>query len=221
MKLSYLKVWKVLFKTTNREFKMMIKVITLSTVFLLTQFALADTSKSAIDMTAANKAHASIKADKKNQPFWSNEQSKQASLEKKYKKAIAETPDDKKAYAYLAGLYLTNNKTTKAIGAYQDAITQDSENPKLFAALSIAYLHHAKYDMASAMASEALRLDPELSGVKKINDYVVAKKEAIEAAEKIPTSGSKYNVLGRKAPHGNVIPTAIGTMPSDKIHKPN
>jgi len=200
---------------------MMIKVITLSAVIILMQTTFADSSKSVVDMTAANKAHASIKADKKDQPFWSDEQSKQAALEQKYKKAIIETPEDKKSYAYLAGLYLTNNKTTKAIDAYQDAITQDSENPKLFAALSIAYLHHAKYDMASAMASEALRLDPELSGVKKINDYVVAKKEAIEAATKVPAGGSKYNVSGGKAPHGGVMPAAVSTMPSDKLHKPN
>ena len=200
---------------------MTIKVITLSAVFLLTQFALADSSKPAIDMTAANKAHASIETgDKKEQPFWSAEQSKQAALEQKYKKAIAENSGDKKAYAYLAGLYLTNNKTSKAIEAYQDAITQDAENPKLFAALSIAYLHHAKYDMASAMATEALRLDPKLSGVKKINDYVVTKKEAIEAATKVPAGGSKYNMSG-DAPHGGVMPAAVSTMPSDKLHKPN
>jgi tetratricopeptide (TPR) repeat protein len=212
----------LLVKKTNREFKMMIKVITLSAVFLLTPFAFADAKKPAeIDMTAANKAHASIKTeDKKKQPFWSDEQSKQAGLEQKYKKAIAENPDDKKPYAYLAGLYLTNNKTSKAITAYQEAITQDAENPKLFAALSIAYLHHAKYDMASAMATEALRLDPKLSGVKKINDYVVAKKEAIDAATKVPAGGSKYNTSG-KAPHGGVMPAAVSTMPSDKLHKPN
>lgn len=198
----------------------MIKTITLSAIFLLTPLAFAETEKPAIDMSAANKAHADIKADKKDQPFWTGEQTKQAVLEKKYKKAIAENPDDKKAHAYLAGLYLTNNKTTKAIGAYQDAITKDAENPKLFAALSIAYLHHAKYDMASAMASEALRLDPKLSGVKKINDYVVAKKEAIEAATKVPAGGSKYNISG-KAPHGGVMPATIGTMPTDKTHKLN
>lgn len=168
-------------------------------------------------MGAANKAHAAIKADKKDQPFWTGEQTKQAELEEKYKKAIAENPDDKKAHAYLAGLYLTNNKTTKAIGAYQEAITKDAENPKLFAALSIAYLHHAKYDMASAMATEALRLDPKLSGVKKINEYVVAKKEAIDAATKVPAGGSKYDMSG-KAPHGGVMPTAVGTKPTDLMH---
>lgn len=199
---------------------MIIKVITFSAVFLLTQISFADTEKPAIDMTAANTAHASVKAgDKKNQPFWTAEQSRQAELEKNYKNAIAMNLGDKKAYAYLAGLYLTNNKTSKAIDAYQEAITHDAENPKLFAALSIAYLHHAKYDMASAMASEALRLDPGLSGVKKINEYVVAKKEAIESATKVPAGGSKYDA-SEKAPHGGVMPAAIGTKkPTDLMHK--
>jgi tetratricopeptide (TPR) repeat protein len=171
-------------------------------------------------MSAANKAHANIKADdKKNQPFWSKEQTKQADLEKKYIKEISETPENKKPYAYLAGLYLTNNKTTKAIGAYQNAITHDAENPKLFAALSIAYLHHAKYDMAKAMADEALRLDPKLSGVKKINEYVTAKQDAIDAATKVPAGGSKFNTSG-KAPHGGVMPASIATTPSVKTDKP-
>ena len=72
--------------------------------------------------------------------------------------------------------------------------------------------------MASAMATEALRLDPKLSGVKKINDYVVAKKEAIEAAAKVPAGGPKFDMSG-KAPHGNVMPTAMGKKPSDAVHK--
>jgi len=199
----------------------MFKLILLTTLLSLSQLVIADSSKKpAIDMSAANQAHASIKAgDKKDQPFWSKDQVKQAELEKKYQGEIAKNPNNKKTYAYLAGLYLTNNKTTKAIDAYQDAITHDSENPKLFAALSIAYLHHAKYDMAKAMADEALRLDPKLSGVKKINEYVVAKKEAIEVASKIPANGTKVNMTG-KSLHGSVIPTAAsGTMPTDSIHK--
>ncbi len=199
----------------------MIKLLLLTATFSLTALASADESKPVMDMSAANQAHASIKAEnKKDQPFWTKDQTKQAALEKKYQKAITETPDDKKPYAYLAGLYLTNNKTTKAIGAYQDGITHDADNPKLFAALSIAYLHHAKYDMASAMASQALKLDPELSGVQKINDYVVAKKEAIEAATKVPAGGSKYDMSG-KAPHGGVMPTAVGDKPTDLMHKLN
>ncbi len=196
----------------------MIKLIFLTAALSFTQFVIADTDKPVTDMSAANNAHASIKAeDKKDQSFWTSEQNRQAELEKKYQQAITANSDAKKPYAYLAGLYLTNNKTSKAISAYQDAITHDAENPKLYAALSIAYLHHAKYDMASAMATEALRLDPKLSGAKKINDYVVAKKEAIDAATKVPAGGSKYDMSG-KAPHGGVMPAAVGAKPTDLMH---
>jgi len=211
----------LLFIAREGLFKM-IKLVLFTTLLSITQLGLADTEKKpAVDMSAANQAHASIKSgDKKDQPFWSKDQVKQSELEKKYKAEIAKNPDDKKLYAYLAGLYLTNNKTSKAIDAYQDAITHDSENPKLFTALSIAYLHHSKYDMASAMASEALRLNPELSGAKKINEYVTAKKEAIELAAKIPAGGSKFDMSG-VAPHGSVMPTAVGEKPADLLHKLN
>jgi len=202
----------------------MIKLILLTAALSLTQFATAEVAKSpsnTMDMTAINKAHAEIKKAEKDAPFWSKDQTKQAELEIKYKKAIAENPDDKKNYAYLAGLYITNNKNSKAIEAYQEAITHDSENPKLFAALSIAYLHHAKYGMAQAMATEALRLDPTLNGVDKINEYVVAKQEAIEAASKTPAKGTKIDMTKGVGLHGSVMPTATGAKPSDKIHNPN
>ena len=185
----------------------MIKVILLATVFSISQIAFAETStlpnKQATDMAAVNMAHATARKEGKNVPFWTANQTKQAELETKYKKQIAENPEAKKAYAYLAGLYLTNNKTTRAIDAYQDAITHDAENPKLFAALSIAYLHISKYNMAKAMADEALRLDPKLTQVSKINTYIVAKQEAIEAASKVAAKNA---------------PTATGVKPNDSTH---
>lgn len=155
---------------------------------------------------------------KKEQPLWSDSQKHQAELEMKYKQAIADDPDNKKNYAYLAGLYLQNNKTGKAIDAYQDAISIDPENPKLFAAISIAYLHHSKFAMAKAMADEALRIDPSLKQVEKITEYIVAKQAAIDAASKIPTGDVKSGT--GMAPHGSVMPTAIGVKPSDSIHTP-
>ena len=207
----------------------MMKLILLTTVFSVTQMVIADAtdtskvmSKPAIDMVAANKAHASIPQDaKKDAPFWSKDQLRQSALEKKYKEDIAKSPDNKKTYAYLAGLYLTNNKTTQAIDAYQDAITHDSENPKLFAALSIAYLHHSKYDMAKAMADQALRLNPDMKGVKKINEYVVAKQAAIDAASQIPASAVKVDMTKSSGLHGSLMPVAAGNKPADKIHNPN
>lgn len=204
----------------------MIKLLLLTAAVSLTQVAVADgekmPNKQVMDMSAVNQAHAAIKKADKNAPFWSKDQAKQAELEKAYKKAIAKNPNDKKNYAYLAGLYISNNKNTKAIDAYQDAITHDAENPKLFAALSIAYLHHAKYSMAQAMATEALRLDPKLEGVAKINEYVVAKQAAIEAASKVPAEGgmTKVDMTKGGGLHGSVLSTATGKKPTDKIHTP-
>jgi len=204
----------------------MIKLILLTAALSLTQAAVANTVKEkeavkpAIDMTAANKAHAAINEDKKDQPFWSEKQKKQAEMETKYKEAIAKNPDDKENYKFLAGLYLTNNKTLKAIHAYQDAITHDSENPKLFAAISIAYLHQSKYNMAKSMADEALRLNPKMEGVGKINEYVEAKLAAIEEASKAPApASSKIDMTKGAGLHGTLAP-AEGVKPSDKIHTP-
>lgn len=180
----------------------------------------ANTAKKDFDTKLLNQVHASVDSKtkvEKDKPFWSEDQNQQAEKEKHYKKEIAEHPENKKTYAYLAGLYLTNNKTGKAIDAYQDAITQDPKNPKLFAAISIAYLHHSKYAMAKAMADEALRLDPSMKQVEKINKYIVSKQEAIEAASKIPAGGEKS---GSMAPHGSVMPAALGTKPSDAVHSP-
>jgi len=183
-----------------------------------------ETAIKKFDTKLLNQVHASIDTkskEEKDKPFWSDDQKQQAELEKRYKQDIADDPDNKKNYAYLAGLYLTNNKTGKAIDAYQDAIMHDPVNPKLFAAISIAYLHHSKFAMAKTMADEALRLDPSMKQVEKINEYIVAKQKAIEAASKIPAGGEKSGSMGSgKAPHGSVMPAALGTKPSDAVHGP-
>lgn len=116
---------------------------------------------------------------------WSPQQSKQAELEAQYLKEIKDNPDNKATYRYLAGLYLSNNKTDKAIAAYQEAIIHNPDNAKLFAAMSIAYLHQTRFAMAKAMADEALRLDPSLQQVKKIHEYIDAKIVAINSASKV------------------------------------
>ncbi len=151
--------------------------------------------------------------NKESQPFWSDQQVKQAKLEQKYLGAIKSEPENKKNYAYLAGLYLTNNKTAKAIDAYQDAITHDADNPKLFAAISIAYLHQSKYDMAKAMADYALELDPGLKQVKKINEYITVKQEAIKAAQSAPLSKDT-----KQMGHSAVNLDLSAGKPNDAIH---
>jgi len=183
-----------------------------------TQAAFANSNETSEAITgnqAMMQAHAQIKKEKANQPLWSEDQKTQAEMEAKYLKAIAADPENKKNYAYLAGLYLTNNKNAKAIDAYQDAITHDPENPKLFAAISIAYLHQSKHDMAKAMADQALRLDPEMKGVEKINEYIIAKQEAIRAASKVPAYGT-----GMGTSHGEIKPNITAGKPNDAIHNP-
>lgn len=155
--------------------------------------------------------------DKK--PLWLDSEQPQATLEKRYQQAIAADPENKKNYAYLAGLYLKNNKTARAIEAYQDAISMDPENPKLFAAISIAYLHQGQYEMARVMAGEALRLDPKLQQVEKINQYISAKQAALKAAANVntksqhgyaphtgmrPSSSALLNKTNGKSPHSEV-----------------
>ncbi len=193
--------------------KILVFIITLMSPLSLSAQEVVNTNSS---VEVLNHAHqtANVKETGKKapQPFWSDQQVKQAALEKKYQQAIIAEPENKKNYAYLAGLYLTNNKTAKAIDAYQDAITHDVENPKLFAAISIAYLHHSKYDMAKAMADQAIALDPELKQVAKINEYIVAKQEAIKAAQKVNTSPDK------KMGHAPVKLDISAGKPNDAVH---
>ncbi|KAG1658122.1 Formate dehydrogenase, cytochrome b556(fdo) subunit [Nymphon striatum] len=193
--------------------KRLVLIITLLIPLSLSAQEVVNNSNSVEALNHAHKmANVTESSIKEPQPFWSKEQTRQAELEKKYQQAIAAEPENKKNYAYLAGLYLTNNKTAKAIDAYQDAITHDVENPKLFAAISIAYLHQSKFDMAKAMADQALALDPELKQVAKINEYIVAKQEAIKAAQKV--SPSADNKMG----HAPVKIDISAGKPNDEIH---
>ena len=197
------------------------KYLIASTIILLSQTAIAKanedsiTDKHTTDITSASNPHATTPHGSGtaniDQPFWSEQQSKQAELEAQYKKGITDNPEDPNNYAYLAGLYLTNNKTAEAIDAYQEAITHNPGNAKLFAAISIAYLHQSRFDMAKAMANEALRLDPSLTQVEKINEYIDAKQEAIEAASKV----SQEEVNAAKSDSGIDL---MESMPVDAVH---
>ncbi len=178
--------------------------------------------------TAKISAHVAMMSGKNkgdvNQPLWDKNQASQAALEKKYKEAIKADPQNKKNYAYLAGVYLANNKSGKAIDAYQEAIMHDPENPKLFAAISIAYLHQSRFALAKEMADQALKLNPSLKSVNKINQYIDAKQKAIEAASKVPAGGKIPDMsrFSKPAGHGAVLPTATSTeKPADKLHSPN
>jgi len=134
---------------------------------------------------AMNTVH-KVLTTKTEAPFWSEKQKKAAEYENKMLKAIEDEPENKENYANLANLYLANNKTIKAINAYQEAINHDSANPKLFAALSIAYLHQSKYSMAKAMAEQAIKLDPEMKHAIKIKEYILAKEDVLSQASMKP-----------------------------------
>ena len=143
-------------------------------------------------MTAASQhtltqAHSGIETQAK-KPFWSEHQQKEAAYETKLLKTIKDNPQTKAAYANLANLYLANNKTKKAIKAYQEAINRDTGNARLFAGLSVAYLHQSKYSMAKAMAEQAIELDPEMKHAMKIKEYIIAKEEIIAQASKTEAS---------------------------------
>lgn len=97
-------------------------------------------------------------------------------------------PDSVNAKLRLAGFLMSQNRTGESIPFFQEAITLTPDNPKLFASLSVAYLHQAEYGMAKAMADEALRLSPEMAQAKKLNEYIEAKQNIIEIAEKTPVS---------------------------------
>ena len=103
--------------------------------------------------------------------------------EQKFRQAIEKTPDSSKAYSRLASLLLTENRTAEAIPLYQEAITRDPTNPKLFTALSVAYLHQAQYSMAKSMAEEALRLSPNMSQARKLEEYIQAKGQSLSAPD--------------------------------------
>ena len=198
----------------------MIKLIVVTTILSLSHISYGELNKGKIDMKAVTKAHANIDKQKltghSESDGWSKDQVKQAKREQQYKAAISANPENKKNYAYLAGLYLANNKTSKALKVYQKAIIHDPENPKLFAAISIAYLHKARYGMAKAMADEALRLNPKMKGVEKINEYVDAKQKAIKAASQVPAGGTLPS-MKTSAPHGATLPASLVEKPSDLI----
>lgn len=105
-------------------------------------------------------------------------------MESQLRKTAMESPNSVNAKVRLAGFLMSQNRTGESIPFFQEAITLTPNNPKLFASLSVAYLHQSEYGMAKAMADEALRLSPEMAQAKKLNEYIKAKQNVIEIAEK-------------------------------------
>ncbi len=105
-------------------------------------------------------------------------------MESQLRKTAMESPESVNAKVRLAGFLMSQNRTGESIPLFQEAITLTPDNPKLFASLSVAYLHQSEYGMAKVMADEALRLSPEMAQAKKLNEYIEAKQNVIEIAEK-------------------------------------
>jgi len=148
---------------------------------LLSSAAFAESH--AVKATEHSAGSYSHTAAEKDAPFWSASQAKAAKQESLLIKKIEQDPENKAAHASLANLYLGNNKTKKAIEAYQQAIIVDADNARLFAGISVAYLHQSKYAMAKAMAEQAIKLDPEMKHAIKIKEYITKKEEVIAQAE--------------------------------------
>jgi len=129
--------------------------------------------------------------------MWGEQKVKEA--EDAYKRAVAMSPESSAAYARLAALYASQNRTDEAIENYQEAIIRDPENPKLFAALGLAYLHQGRYSMAGAMTKEALRLDPDQENLKKMLEYISAKKNAMAQRAPGPHPGMPTDDIHQKA----------------------
>jgi len=155
----------------------------IKTLVLLTLLSSSVLAQSNTGMTSNHAAAYEHTDSQKDAPFWSAQQATAAKQEAFLLQAIEKNPQNKAANAQLANLYLANNKTKKAIGAYQQAIIVDADNARLFAGISIAYLHQSKYAMAKAMAEQAIALDPEMKHAIKIKEYITKKEEIIAQAD--------------------------------------
>jgi len=121
--------------------------------------------------------------------FWS--QGNLTEAETAFKKALEQNADSSIAHERLANLYLTQNKTGEAIEHYQDAIMNDSENAHLYIGLSIAYLHKKYYQMAEAMANQAITINPDLAHAQKLKAYIDARNEQLSLVEQAGTDSAQ------------------------------
>lgn len=115
--------------------------------------------------------------------FWSKGNLENA--KNKFLAAIDLNDDISTAHSRLANLYLTQNKTSKAIDEFQNAITIEPENAHLFIGIAIAYLHKQHYEMAESMVNHAIELKPDLDHVKKLKKYIDLKKDVLEKTASI------------------------------------
>lgn len=113
--------------------------------------------------------------------LWSENKVKEA--EAAFREAVEADSEFVAGYSRLAAVLVVQNRSAEAVQAYQSAIMLAPENARLFASLSIAYLHMGHHQMAQAMASHALELDPDMDHAKDISKYIDAKMKVIAEAQ--------------------------------------
>lgn len=98
-----------------------------------------------------------------------------------FREAISLDSEAALPHARLAGLLLSQNRNDEARTEYQNAIINDPEDPNLFLALAIVYLHEKSYSNARAMVAMALELEPDKENALKLQEYVTARMDSLEA----------------------------------------
>lgn len=138
------------------------------------------------------------------------QQGKLTEAEDQFKQAIKTAPDSSAAHARLAGLYLTQNQSARAIDEYQHAIMNSPEDARLFIGIAIAYLHGQHFEMAQAMVAQALALNPQMTNAKKLKSYIDQRRELM-ATSAMPQD-SRHGGSSIKNPHQSiksVAPAAV------------
>lgn len=149
---------------------------------------------------------------KKGNSLW--QQGKLTEAEDQFKQAIKSDPDSSSAHARLAGLYLTQNESAKAVDEYQLAIMNSPEDARLFVGIAIAYLHGQHFEMAQAMVAQALALNPEMVNAQKLQSYIDKKREFLASnsmpQDSIHGGGSIQN------PHQSITSIAPSSVQKEK-----
>jgi len=121
--------------------------------------------------------------------LWADKQLAQA--EQQFVEAVKLEPASLEARHQLAALYLSQNRSRRAIEQYQEAITLAPERADLFMALALAYLHQQSYGAAQAMVAEALRLEPESKNAEKLGRYIETKLDQLKQVSAPPSGGDR------------------------------
>ena len=107
------------------------------------------------------------------------------------------------ANARLAAFLMSDNRNREAIDAYQSAIIASPQQAGLFVGIAIAYLHEGSYSSAQAMAAQALALDPDLDGARKLTLYIDKKQQQLDA----DALAAHASAVSKAGASGHALPT--------------